>query len=60
MADRIGVRELKRPLGAAGIPERRQEEVDQVMREVEDLARRISRAWKSPQTGVELVAEQRR
>ncbi|MBV8203252.1 MAG: hypothetical protein JOZ15_21780 [Acidobacteria bacterium] len=40
--------------------ERRQEEVDQVMREVEELARQIERAWKSPKTAVELIAEQRR
>jgi len=49
-----------RPLGAKTIPERRQEAIDQVMREVEDLSRRISRAWKSPKTAVELVEEQRR
>jgi predicted ribosome quality control (RQC) complex YloA/Tae2 family protein len=60
MADRIGVRELKRPVGIASIQECRQEAADQVLREVAELARCISRAWKSPQTGVELVAEQRR
>jgi prevent-host-death family protein len=49
-----------RPLGAKTIRERREEAVDQVMAEVEDLARRISRAWKSPQSAVELVEEQRR
>jgi prevent-host-death family protein len=49
-----------RPLGAKSIRERRQEEVDQVMREVEELARRIGRAWKSPKTAAELIEEQRR
>jgi hypothetical protein len=33
---------------------------DQVMREIEELAWRIGRAWKSPKTAVELVEEQRR
>ena len=49
-----------RPLGVRTIQERRQEEVDEVLREVEDLSRRIARAWKSPKTAVELVEEQRR
>jgi len=49
-----------RPLGDPSIRERRREEVDQVIRDVEELARRIERAWKSPQTAVELVDEQRR
>jgi prevent-host-death family protein len=49
-----------RPLGALTIAERREEAVDQVMAEVEDLARRISRAWKSPKSAAELVEEQRR
>jgi hypothetical protein len=38
----------------------RQEEIEQVMREVKRLAERIGRAWKSPKTAVEMVAEQRR
>lgn len=49
-----------RPVGAKTIRKRTQEEVDQVMQEVEELARRISRAWKSPKTAVELIEEQRR
>jgi prevent-host-death family protein len=49
-----------RPIASRSISERRQEEVDQVMREIEELARRIGRAWKSPKTAVELVEEQRR
>lgn len=49
-----------RPLGDPSIRDRRREEVDQVMREVEELARRIERAWKSPKTAVELIEEQRR
>jgi prevent-host-death family protein len=49
-----------RPLGVRTIQERRQEEADEVLREVEDLSRRIARAWKSPKTAVELVEEQRR
>ncbi|HVT15920.1 MAG TPA: type II toxin-antitoxin system prevent-host-death family antitoxin [Thermoanaerobaculia bacterium] len=49
-----------RPLPAQGIRERRQEEVEQVMAEIDELARRIGRAWRSPKTAVELVEEQRR
>jgi prevent-host-death family protein len=49
-----------RPLGVKTIRERREEEADEIMREVEDLSRRISRAWKSSKTAVELVEEQRR
>ena len=40
--------------------ERRRKEVELVMLEVEDLARRIARAWKSPKTATRLVEEQRR
>jgi prevent-host-death family protein len=50
-----------RPLGGVKTSrERRQDEVDQVMREVNELARRIARAWKSPKTATQLVEEQRR
>lgn len=49
-----------RPLGVKTIEEHRQEAVDEVLREVEDLSRRIARAWKSPKTAVELLEEQRR
>jgi prevent-host-death family protein len=49
-----------RPLGDPSIRERRREEIDQVLREVEELAERIERAWKSPKTAVELIEEQRR
>jgi prevent-host-death family protein len=49
-----------RPLLAGGIRERRQEEVVQVLREVEELSQRIARAWKSPKTAGELLQEQRR
>jgi prevent-host-death family protein len=49
-----------RPLPAQSIRERRQEEVEQVMAEIDELARRIGRAWRSPKTAVELVEEQRR
>jgi prevent-host-death family protein len=48
-----------RPIGEH-IRARRQEEVAQVMEEIEALARRIGRAWKSPKTAVELVEDQRR
>lgn len=51
--------------GAAGIVrdvtrDRRQEEVAQLMQEVEELAQRIARAWRSPKTGGDLLEEQRR
>lgn len=49
-----------RPLPAQGIRERRQDEVEQVMAEIDELARRIGRAWRSRKTAVELVEEQRR
>ncbi|HVT56839.1 MAG TPA: type II toxin-antitoxin system prevent-host-death family antitoxin [Thermoanaerobaculia bacterium] len=49
-----------RPLPAKSIREHRQEEVENVMREIDELARRIGRAWNSPKTSVELVEEQRR
>jgi prevent-host-death family protein len=49
-----------RPLGVASLRESRQEAADQVMREVEDLALRISRAWKTSKTGIAMVEEQRR
>jgi hypothetical protein len=49
-----------RPLGAKTSRERWREEVEQVMLEVNELARRIARAWKSPKTATQLVEEQRR
>jgi len=49
-----------RPLAAASLRERRQQEVAQVMREIDELARRIGRAWTSPKTAAELVEDQRR
>jgi prevent-host-death family protein len=49
-----------RPIAAAGTEERRQEQTTQVMREIDDLARRIGRSWISPAGAVELVNRQRR
>ncbi len=61
MVVKIGVPGAElRPVGIGSLRERRQEAADQVMREVEDLARRISHAWKTAKTGVEVVEEQRR
>ncbi|HEY6322778.1 MAG TPA: hypothetical protein VJA16_14585 [Thermoanaerobaculia bacterium] len=48
------------PLGAKTGGERRREEIEQVVQEIDDLARSIARAWKSPKTATELVKEQRR
>jgi prevent-host-death family protein len=49
-----------RPLAPGLTKERREKEVAQVMEEVEQLAQRIARAWRSPKTGRKLLEEQRR
>jgi prevent-host-death family protein len=49
-----------RPLPEPGLRQRRQEEVERVMAEIDELARRIGRAWRSPKSAVELIEEQRR
>ncbi len=49
-----------RPFTDADAQRMRQAEREAALAEMKDLAREIAAAWKSPKTGVELVAEQRR
>ncbi len=49
-----------RPFTDADAQRMRQAEREAALAEMKDLAREIATAWKSPKTGVELVAEQRR
>lgn len=49
-----------RPLATKSLDERRQAEIDEALLQMEELARHIAHAWKSPRGAVELVDEQRR
>jgi prevent-host-death family protein len=49
-----------RPIASPSAEVRRQEQTAQVMREIDDLSRRIGRSWTSPAGAVELVGRQRR
>ena len=49
-----------RPLTDEDTQKLRQAEREQALAEMKTLARQIAEAWTSPQSGVELVAEQRR
>jgi hypothetical protein len=40
--------------------ESRQAEIDKALREVDEIAKRIAQAWRSPKSAVELLQEQRR
>jgi len=49
-----------RPLPERSERERRQDEVDEAMARMEALADEIARAWSSPRSALDLLAEQRR
>jgi prevent-host-death family protein len=49
-----------RPLTKEGERELRRIEREEALAQLDELAERVGRAWRSPKTGVELVAEQRR
>ncbi len=49
-----------RPFDDADAQRLRRAALAESMAEMQDLAQKIAAAWRSPKTGVELVAEQRR